>query len=84
MRARAFPHCQLVTRPSRAPLPRIPARSRQFTENRFVESYDPTVEDCYRKEVGAKGGKAMLEIIDTAGTEQFTSMVELYIRNCSG
>ena len=26
----------------------------------------------------------MLEIIDTAGTEQFTSMVEMYIRNCQG
>lgn len=25
-----------------------------------------------------------LEIIDTAGTEQFTSMVELYIKNCAG
>lgn len=25
-----------------------------------------------------------MEIIDTAGTEQFTSMVELYIRNCAG
>jgi GTPase SAR1 family protein len=32
----------------------------------------------------AKGGKAMLEIIDTAGTEQFTSMVEMYIKNCQG
>ena len=30
------------------------------------------------------GGKAMLEIIDTAGTEQFTSMVEIYIRSCQG
>lgn len=57
----------------------------QFTENRFVESYDPTVEDLYRKEIDMQsGGKAMLEIIDTAGTEQFTSMVEMYIRNCQG
>lgn len=58
----------------------------QFTQNRFVESYDPTVEDCYRKEITVNNGKekAMLEIIDTAGTEQFTSMVELYIKNCQG
>eukprot|EP00039_Didymoeca_costata_P011031 m.151275 g.151275 ORF g.151275 m.151275 type:complete len:181 (-) comp15037_c1_seq4:117-659(-) len=57
----------------------------QFTENRFVESYDPTVEDCYRKEIDVSSKeKGIIEIIDTAGTEQFTSMVELYIRNCQG
>jgi small GTP-binding protein len=43
------------------------------------------VEDLYRKEVElVNGTKGMLEIIDTAGTEQFTSMVEMYIRNCQG
>jgi small GTP-binding protein len=43
------------------------------------------VEDLYRKEIDLmSGGKGMLEIIDTAGTEQFTSMVEMYIRNCQG
>eukprot|EP01147_Barroeca_monosierra_P006450 gene6450-302_t len=56
----------------------------RFTEDRFVESYDPTVEDCYRKQMNMDGEPLMLEIIDTAGTEQFTSMVELYIKNCQG
>eukprot|EP00051_Salpingoeca_urceolata_P015642 m.204124 g.204124 ORF g.204124 m.204124 type:complete len:208 (+) comp18461_c2_seq3:164-787(+) len=56
----------------------------RFTEDRFVESYDPTVEDCYRKSLQLDGEDVMLELIDTAGTEQFTSMVELYIRNCTG
>eukprot|EP00041_Stephanoeca_diplocostata_P009907 m.156643 g.156643 ORF g.156643 m.156643 type:complete len:182 (-) comp17944_c0_seq3:499-1044(-) len=56
----------------------------QFVDNRFVESYDPTVEDCYRKECSVGGLPVMLGIIDTAGTEQFTSMVEMYIRNCQG
>eukprot|EP00038_Savillea_parva_P009979 m.187084 g.187084 ORF g.187084 m.187084 type:complete len:181 (-) comp16973_c0_seq1:38-580(-) len=56
----------------------------QFTDERFVESYDPTVEDCYKKIFEQKGEQVSLEIIDTAGTEQFTSMVELYIRNCIG
>jgi GTPase SAR1 family protein len=41
-----------------------------------------SVEDCYRKEITLDDEKIMLEIIDTAGTEQFTSMVELYIKNC--
>ncbi|EGD73487.1 hypothetical protein PTSG_05191 [Salpingoeca rosetta] len=56
----------------------------QFTEDRFVQSYDPTVEDCYRKQVTFNDEPVMLEIIDTAGTEQFTSMVEIYIKNCQG
>ena len=41
-----------------------------------------SVEDCYRKQVTFNGEPVMLEIIDTAGTEQFTSMVEIYIKNC--
>lgn len=56
----------------------------QYVENRFVESYDPTVEDCYEKQIKINGLEAQLKIIDTAGTEQFTSMVELYIENCQG
>lgn len=56
----------------------------QYVENRFVESYDPTVEDCYEKQIEVNGYQAQLKIIDTAGTEQFTSMVELYIQNCQG
>ena len=42
------------------------------------------MEDCYRREIEHNGQRIMLEIIDTAGTEQFTSMVELYIKNCQG
>eukprot|EP00055_Hartaetosiga_balthica_P014669 m.81927 g.81927 ORF g.81927 m.81927 type:complete len:178 (+) comp8661_c0_seq1:38-571(+) len=56
----------------------------QYTEERFVESYDPTVEECYRKQTKFNDEPVVLEIIDTAGTEQFTSMVELYIQNCQG
>jgi len=56
----------------------------QLVEDRFVESYDPTVEDLHTKTMDVKGEQVKLEIVDTAGTEQFTSMVELYIKNSSG
>jgi len=56
----------------------------QFISGKFVEKYDPTVEDFYRKEIEIDGDPAILEILDTAGTEQFASMRDLYIKNGQG
>lgn len=39
----------------------------QFIQQRFLTSYDPTVEDSYRKLVEVDGKANMLDIIDTAG-----------------
>lgn len=40
--------------------------------------------DFYRKEIEVDGDPAILEILDTAGTEQFASMRDLYIKNGQG
>ncbi|KAI0983496.1 hypothetical protein GJ496_005860 [Pomphorhynchus laevis] len=56
----------------------------QFVQGIFVEKYDPTIEDCYRKQVEVDGQQCMLEILDTAGTEQFTAMRDLYMKNGQG
>lgn len=53
----------------------------QFISGKFVERYDPTIEDFYRKEIQIDGAPSVLEILDTAGTEQFASMRDLYIKN---
>jgi len=56
----------------------------QFVSNQFLEKYDPTIEDFYRKEIEVDNYPSILEILDTAGTEQFASMRDLYIKNGQG
>jgi len=56
----------------------------KFVTGKFVEKYDPTIEDFYRKEIEVDGAPSVLEILDTAGTEQFSSMRDLYIKNGQG
>ncbi|XP_040566688.1 ras-related protein Rap-2c [Lepeophtheirus salmonis] len=56
----------------------------QFVTGHFMEKYDPTIEDFYRKEIEVDSTPCVLEILDTAGTEQFASMRDLYIKNGQG
>lgn len=56
----------------------------QFVQNLFVEKYDPTIEDSYRKQVDIDGESCMLEILDTAGQEELTAMRDQYMRSGHG
>lgn len=46
----------------------------RFMCGEFVEDYDPTIEDNHRKQVTVDGSPNVLELLDTAGQEEMTSM----------
>ncbi|EWY89088.1 hypothetical protein FOYG_10047 [Fusarium oxysporum NRRL 32931] len=60
------------------------ARTAQFVHNEWIESYDPTIEDSYRTQLQVDGRQVILEILDTAGTEQFVAMRDLYMKTGQG
>eukprot|EP00163_Fabomonas_tropica_P012041 TRINITY_DN2313_c0_g1_i5.p1 TRINITY_DN2313_c0_g1~~TRINITY_DN2313_c0_g1_i5.p1 ORF type:complete len:157 (+),score=27.16 TRINITY_DN2313_c0_g1_i5:450-920(+) len=56
----------------------------QFTQGTFLEKYDPTIEDSYRKPVTIDDQTVMLDILDTAGQDEYSSMRDLYMRTGQG
>lgn len=56
----------------------------QLCSNHFVEEYDPTIEDSYRKQIVLENQVTLLEILDTAGQEEFTALRDQWIRDCEG
>jgi len=56
---------------------------RLVTDN-FLDEYDPTIEDSYRKSVEVDSKSALLDILDTAGQEEFSSMQDLWMREGKG
>jgi GTPase KRas len=60
------------------------ALTMQFIQNHFVTTYDPTVEDSYRKQVEVDYQPVILDILDTAGQEEFVALRNSYIRTGQG
>jgi len=56
----------------------------RFIQGHFVDDYDPTIEDSYRKQSVIDGEVALLDILDTAGQEEYFAMREQYMRTGEG
>ncbi|GMM50426.1 Ras family GTPase [Starmerella bacillaris] len=56
----------------------------QFIQGQFVDEYDPTIEDSYRKELVVDGETVSLDILDTAGQEEYSAMREQYMKTGQG
>jgi len=56
----------------------------QLCSGRFITEYDPTIEDSYQKQLTILDRAVMVEILDTAGQEEFKAQRDEWIRDCSG
>ena len=52
----------------------------QFFQKMFVEDYDPTIEDSYIQHTEIDDQWCILDVLDTAGQEEFSAMREQYMR----
>ncbi|GMM38803.1 Ras family GTPase [Saccharomycopsis crataegensis] len=56
----------------------------QLIQSHFVDEYDPTIEDSYRKHCIIDDEPALLDVLDTAGQEEYSAMREQYMRTGEG
>jgi len=56
----------------------------QFTLNCFIENYDPTLEDVYRKQVTVDEQLCFVEVIDTAGQQEYSALQDQWVREGQG
>ncbi|KAJ7225159.1 ras family-domain-containing protein [Mycena rebaudengoi] len=56
----------------------------QFIQSHFEIDYDPTIEDSYKKQCVIDDEVALLDVLDTAGQEEYGAMREQYMRSGEG
>ena len=56
----------------------------QLVSGHFVQIYDPTIEDSYRTSISVDGQLVALDILDTAGQEEYSALRDQYMRSGDG
>ncbi|ELP94971.1 hypothetical protein EIN_251150 [Entamoeba invadens IP1] len=56
----------------------------QLVSGHFVQIYDPTIEDSYRTSISVDGEMVSLDILDTAGQEEYSALRDQYMRSGDG
>lgn len=56
----------------------------QYFQKLFVTNYDPTIEDSYIQHAVIDGELCILDVLDTAGQEEYSAMREQYMRSGDG
>ena len=56
----------------------------RFIQDQFLDEYEPTIEDAYRKSVKVDEEPCVLDILDTAGQEEYSAMRPQYMRTGQG
>jgi small GTP-binding protein len=56
----------------------------QYVQGHFVTAYDPTIEDSHKKTLTVDGRDVNLDILDTAGQDDFAPVRSTYMRSGQG
>ncbi|MEQ2292902.1 hypothetical protein AMECASPLE_027593 [Ameca splendens] len=56
----------------------------QFVEGQFVDSYDPTIENTFTKTMTVNGQEYNLQLVDTAGQDEYSIFPESYTIDVNG
>jgi GTPase KRas protein len=56
----------------------------RYLFDNFIDEYDPTIEEYYLKQIELDEKPVLLEIMDTAGQEEFQAMQDEYYRSGEG
>jgi len=60
------------------------ALTMRYTVDLFQDFYDPTIEDAYRKQTEIDGKQVTIDILDTAGQEDYISLRSAWYRSKDG
>ena len=56
----------------------------RLSEDCFFCSYDPTLEEIHRKAFSIDGESCQMELVDTAGLDQFSQLRDPHIKRSDG
>lgn len=56
----------------------------QYAQRVFIRDYDPTIEDVYRKNTAVDGIACLMDVLDTAGQEDYVSLRATWMRDRNG
>ena len=60
------------------------AITNRFVINRWIEKYDPTIEESYQTTVDIDGKALQVEILDTAGQDEYAPLRETFMHTGDG
>jgi len=56
----------------------------RFIQNKFLDTYNPTIEDSFRKQIRVDTQPVLLDILDTAGQDEYSALREQYMKTGQG
>ncbi|CAH1774143.1 unnamed protein product [Owenia fusiformis] len=56
----------------------------QYVEGQFVDSYDPTIENTFTKNIRLRNQDYTLQLVDTAGQDEYSIVPQGYVMNVDG